>query len=127
ESLFGARGLTALVSSACDQAFHWAPTIHNELLNRAELSSAAAKARRNLMEAMIERSEQEAFGFTGAPPELAMYRSLLQKHGLHRKRAGAWSFVAPDAGEKGSLRPTYDAIGAALERHADGKLSVVKL
>src|SRR5205823_1013660 len=41
------------LSERCDEAYDHSPIIRNELLNRDELSSAAAKARRNLLELMV--------------------------------------------------------------------------
>lgn len=83
------------------QPYPSTPYIRNELINRRELSSAAAAARRNLMEAMIERGEQPDLGITGTPPEKSMYLSVLRQTGMHRKAADGWHFSAPlaNAGE----------------------------
>lgn len=80
-----ARQLSALVSQICDRTFAHAPRIHNELINRHELSSAAASARRSLLAAMLTRSSEAEFGIEGYPPEKSMYLSLFQEQKLHTK------------------------------------------
>jgi hypothetical protein len=47
------RALASFLSDVCDDAYTHCPVIHNELVNRRQLSSAAAAARRTLMEAMV--------------------------------------------------------------------------
>lgn len=86
------RRLSQLASEVMDTTFERAPQIHNELLNRSMLSSQAAKARRELVEAMIERADQENLGFDGNPPALAMYLSVVRASGMHdHGRTPAWT------------------------------------
>jgi hypothetical protein len=82
------RGLSQLISDICDDVYRDTPKIKNEMLNRRVLSSAAAKARRNLIQAMINSAEKPNLGISGYPPELSMYRSLLEANGLHRSGDG---------------------------------------
>jgi hypothetical protein len=65
------------------------------LINRRVLSSAAAAARRNLIEAMITRGGEESLGITGTPPEMSMYVSVLQSTAIHRRGASGYSFGPP--------------------------------
>jgi hypothetical protein len=95
-SFGSSRDLVEALSELFDLAYGLGPSIRNELLNRRELSSSAAKARRNLLEAMILRREQPRLGFVGFPPEVSMYRSVLEEHGLHRELDGRWRFVIPE-------------------------------
>ena len=90
------RDAAGVLSGLCDERYSDAPPIRNELLNRRSLSTSAARARRNLIEAMILRGDAAQLGFEGNPPEVSMYRSLLEAHGLHRRRAGAWGFGTYD-------------------------------
>ena len=90
------RDLMGALSEQFEIAYGRGPSIRNELLNRRELSSAAAKARRNLLEAMILHREEPRLGFVGFPPEVSMYRSVLQEHGLHSEVDGRWRFVIPE-------------------------------
>ena len=100
------RAVSSVLSALCDAHFSGAPPIRNELLNRRALSTSAARARRNLMEAMILRGDVAQLGFEGNPPEVSMYRSLLEQHGFHRQRGGAWRFGPP----RRALRPLWTAV-----------------
>jgi hypothetical protein len=105
-----ARALAETVSELCTEVYSKAPVIQNELLNRRQISSAAAAARRSLMEAMATKGAEPRLGFEGTPPEVSMYRSLLEQHGLHRESAGQWAFLPPKNKTVGSLRPVWDAM-----------------
>lgn len=83
------------LSSLCDDIFQKSPKLHNELLNREKISSAAAAARRNLIQAMIEHEAETNLGITGTPAELSMYRSLLVEGKFHCQHNGVWRFDEP--------------------------------
>lgn len=123
----GARSLSAALSAVCDQNFPDAPRIRNELLNRRTLSSAAAAARRELLNAMIARSAEPELGLAGTPPERSMYASLLAAGGLHRARDGAWGFAPPPPDDPLRLLPAWRAIEGFLDaaEQAAGALSTL--
>ena len=77
------RGSHAL-SHAADIAFEFTPTIGNEVLNRTQLTSQGAKARRLLISAMLKGENDLDLGLEGYGPEVAMYRALLWRTGIHR-------------------------------------------
>jgi len=79
------RELSALLSSLCDQAFYNCPIIKNELINRNHLSSAAARARRELIEAMLTHEAEENLGMHGTGPEVAIYRTMFVAERLPQK------------------------------------------
>ena len=87
QELTANRGSAAL-SEAADLAYWSTPGVRNEMLNRTELTSQGAKARRMLLEAMIERGAEPDLGFEGYGPEVAMYRAFLKGTGLHRSTRG---------------------------------------
>lgn len=95
--IMNGRELNEKLSRICDKVFHAAPRLDNEIINRHELSSSAAAARRNLIQLMIDRGSEPELGLTGNPPERSIYRSLLSAEGLclHRKGSGTWSFRTP--------------------------------
>ena len=69
------------------------------MINRTRLSSAAARARRELMEAMVLNEAQKMLGLEGTGPEVAIYRTMLLAEGLHREgEDGAWQFSSPEPG-----------------------------
>ena len=86
--------LQQFLSEVLQEAYYQSPLLRNELLNRRQLSSAAAAARRNLIEAMILNRHLPALGIDGFPAERMMYETVLAASGLHgmREGAGEWAF-----------------------------------
>jgi hypothetical protein len=107
--------LHRLLSDICDRLFESAPVVHNELINRSRLSSAAASARMRLLERMASGSGDRHLGLTGAPPEKAILLSVLQAGGLHRLGPeGHWTFVAPPEGHPARWHGTWSGLEAIL-------------
>ncbi len=99
-ALLPTRSLSALLSSVCDDAYKDSPEIRNEMLGRRQLTSQAAKARRDLLEAMVTAPNVRRHGLQGYGPEVAMYEALLAHTGLHRpvdpkSPEGPWHFTSP--------------------------------
>ncbi len=94
------RTLANFLSDICDSVYAHTPVLRNELINRRTLSSAAAAARRNLIDAMIRRGSEPRLGIEGTPPELSMYASILERTGIHRLEEAGYAFGEPqsDAG-----------------------------
>ncbi len=91
-----ARAFSRWLSELCDREFKHAPVLHNELLNREKLSSSAVAARRALLEAMLKHPDKPQLGIQKTPPELSVYRSMLDGGQFHTERAGQWQFGAPN-------------------------------
>ena len=90
--------LSSLASDVMDSAFHSAPHIHNELLNRNVLSSQASAARRQLVKAMIEEGDRENLGIAGHPPSKAMYLSVIKQSGMHQPSQRELPWKTPEDG-----------------------------
>jgi len=90
----------ALLSTVCDRTYPQTPILWNELINRRNLTSQGAKARRVLIEAMLEQADQERLGLQGYGPEVAMYYSLLEQTGIHRQEQGEWGFYPPQGKQR---------------------------
>jgi hypothetical protein len=92
------RDVLSTLSNVCDEVYNQAPRIQNELVNRQMLSSAATAARMRLIEGILEQSSEPFLGMKALknPPELAMYRSVLQKSGMHREVQGILTITEPD-------------------------------
>lgn len=104
----GERQFAQLLSEMAASVYHASPHIRNELINRRQVSSAAAAGRRNLIEAMLNRAEEPNLGIQQFPPELSMYQCLLAATGLHGEmESGRWGFRAPVESGPGSLRPVW--------------------
>lgn len=120
-----ARRLSGFLSSLCDHIYSKSPILRNELINRRSLSSAAAAARRNLIEAMILKAGEPRLGLSGFPPELAIYASVLEQSGIHRLGENGYEFGPPR--QNSSLHPAWMAIeeflaGCELERRSVSEL-----
>ena len=122
-----AREINDLLSRICDDVYPATPVWRNELINRRSLSSAAAAARRNLIQAMIEQASQENLGIHGFPPERSMYETLLRRSRLHREKSGEWGFYAPDAKSDPAVVEIWRTIDRFLADTEPRRLSVEKL
>ena len=116
-SIVSRRDASRALSELCDACYGDAPPIKNELLNRDALSTSAARARRLLLEAMIQHGNLERLGIEGSPPEVSMYRSVLREHGFHCKRGGVWGFGEPAA----SASAVWKAIDEYLAETQSGR------
>lgn len=115
-----AHQIDDLLSAAADATYPYTPRVWNELIVRRQLSAAAARARRNLVEAMLTCAEQPNLGLSGFPPERAIYESVLRAGGLHQQNpAGDWHLGAPSAADPLRLLPAWRAMEAVLDRATD--------
>ena len=116
------RGSAAL-SAAADIAYSSTPTVRNEMLNRTDLTSQGAKARRLLLKAMIEHGSDPDLGLEGYGPEMAIYRAFLERTGLHGddKRNDTKIFRAPT---DRSLCPAWDVLETHFERARARRLNL---
>ncbi len=120
------RGSSAL-SEVADRSYPSTPVVRNEMLNRTHLTSQGAKARRLLIEAMIERGNQANLGLEGYGPEVAMYKAALAHTRLHTKSkaTGKMEFRAPDRGAAArSLLPAWKALKREFERSRQRRVSL---
>jgi len=130
-NIASAKDLLSRVSQMCDGLYSSAPRIRNELINRRSLSSAAAAARQRLIELIFTNAHQCLLGMdaTKKPPEMSIYLSVLAKARIHREQAGVWQLVEPhgENDDPCNLGPTFAAIRAYLEKHADSRVSAAAL
>jgi hypothetical protein len=100
------RQFNALLSSICDKVYCKTPIIRNELINRQKLSSAISLARVNLLDAMLNHSDEKDFGFAenAFPPEKTIYYTLFRNSGIHRQdNSGNYILGEPQSSELQSL------------------------
>jgi ABC-type molybdenum transport system ATPase subunit/photorepair protein PhrA len=109
------RGTDAL-SDVLDIVYEHAPEVAYEAINRADLTSQGAKARRILLEAALTPSlaKLERFGLSGDGPEVGIYHAVFAKSGVH----------VPDEAFSGDhvtdeWRPVWDHLNDSL-RSATG-------
>lgn len=116
------RSLSRLLSDLCDATYSSSPEIRNEMLGRRELTSQAAKARRELLEAMIHNGHEEWLGMTGYGPEKAMYAALLRHTGIHRSDGGLFGFHPPR--KTGNMASAWGTVVNMLDRACDEPITL---
>ncbi len=119
------RAVVSYLSKICDKEFDLSPLVRNELINRRTLSTAAARARYMLFEALSTRADTVDLGISdaGTPPERAMYLSILKPGGVHAERDGVWSIEFPAEGQDPlRLRPALVAIDDLLRTAGDARV-----
>lgn len=122
-----ARELASRLSSICDEVYRRAPYIHNELLNRRQLSSAGAAGRRALMTAMVEHGNEQRLGIEGFPAEYSMYRSALEHHGMHAIVGETWTLREPKRRKRGSLQPAWKLLQRRIAESEQTRLRLSDL
>ena len=121
------RGLNAYLSTICDAVYHATPILRNELINRRQISSQAAAARKKLIAGMLESQQHEKLGIDGYPPEMSIYLSLLFDTGIHRNVSGIWGFHPPHTDDKNRISLTWSEIEKFLSECEERRQSVDKL
>jgi hypothetical protein len=124
------RQLLVRLSALCDELYPLAPKVKNELLNRHNLSSAAAAARMRLIERMLSRADEMYLGMDARlkPPEMSMYLSVLERGRLHIKKDGCWQFAVPRANNDPlRITPCLAEMRAYIERRPDERIKITDL
>ncbi|HEX9004186.1 MAG TPA: hypothetical protein VGB07_30010 [Blastocatellia bacterium] len=88
-------GLNARLSDLCDEVYSAGLTLWNEQINRQELTSQGARARGQVIAAMIENPGLENLGLQGFGPEVSVYFSALRRTGIHRQLDGSFGLHPP--------------------------------
>jgi hypothetical protein len=122
------RRLAQILSDVCDQAFSKAPRVVNELLNRRQLSTAAARARSLLMEGLAQSPDRPSLGLDEEhmPPEMAAYLSILQAGNVHVHRDDRWQVVRP-CPDVLNIGPSLDRIDEVLRREEDRRVPYLEI
>ena len=125
------RDLLSMLSQIFDEVYNCAPRIHSELVNRRNLSSAAAAARMRLIERMFTYTGTEFLGMIPEkkPPEMSMYLSVLKNTGLHDVRANRWQIGVPndEIDKKCNVLPTLARIREIVMEEPDSRINVAWL
>jgi hypothetical protein len=100
-------GLNARLSDLCDEVYKAGLTLWNEQINRSELTSNGARARSQVIAAMIENAEVEDLGLQGFGPEVSIYYSALRHTGIHRRVDGEFGLHPPTDKR---IKAVWDAI-----------------
>lgn len=96
ETINHVTDFNARLSDICDEVYHEGLKLWNELINRREVTSQGARARRELIEAMLEKQDRERLCLQGFGPEVSIYYSVLNETGIHRQENEEWGFFPPN-------------------------------
>lgn len=108
ETLNHVTDLNAQLSRVCDGVYSKTPVLWNELINRRDLTSQGAKARLELISAMLDRADRDRLGLEGYGPEVSIYYSVLNETKIHRCEDGEWGFYPPP--EDSGISTVWEAI-----------------
>ena len=95
-NLSSVTDLNSVLSDTCDKVYNKGLVLWNELINRRELTSQGAKARRELIEAILSNESIERLGIVGNGPDYSMYESVLRRTGIHAERDSVWDIGKPN-------------------------------
>lgn len=124
------RDLLSQLSQIVDEVYSLSPRINNELVNRRNLSSAAAGGRMRLIERMFTHASNPLLGMNPdkAPPEMSMYLSVLAETGLHRKTDGLWQIAEPHhRSDKAHLGPVFNRMREIVQLQPDSRVTIPSL
>jgi hypothetical protein len=114
---------TSALSEAADIVYTDTVPIRNETLNRVDITSQGAKARRQLILAMLADEHLERLGLNGYGPDVAMYRSVLEESGIHSydARHDRWQIRPP---KHAAFKTAWTAIDEQLRAATDRRINL---
>jgi len=124
------RYLLQKLSAIFDDIYPESPQINNELVNRMNLSSAAAAARMRLIERMLTHHSEEFLGMNPdkKPPEMSMYLSVLKNTGLHREGDDGWKINEPHHRSANcNVLPALRRIKQIVQKKPDTRINVAHI
>lgn len=119
------RSPSAVLSDVADSYYPDAVIVQNDLMNRHELSSQAAKARREVLEVMGSHEHVPGLGIEGFGPNRTLYLSVLETLELHQKTGAFAQYTAPTSDS--SVRPVWAAIVGRIRMATRSRLNVADL
>ena len=101
------KNLSSIASGVSDQVFYLTPKVQNELVVRDKLSGMSVNGSLNLIQRILNNSNEKNLGMTGYPSEFGMYLSIIKVNKLHKNIKGEFKFVEPEKSIK-ELKSLYD-------------------
>lgn len=124
-----ARALDAALSAFLDVKYASAPYIRNELIVRRKISGTISRARRVLIELLLDSTDTRLFTGDLYPPERAIYESIFIAGNLHTEVvSGEWALNLPENGnDKLHLLPLFNEMYRFLESTEQKKRPLTEL
>lgn len=91
--IHGTASLAA--SDVSDATYTDTPPVHNEMINRNQLTGQGSAALNRLMDLMITNEREERLGLDGWKPERAIYEAIISEYKVHRQTKGEYRFSRP--------------------------------
>ena len=117
---------SAPLSEALDIMFSSTPIFRNEMINRTTLTTQGSKARRVVLQAMIENESEPDLGLVGDGPEVSIFRAVLKHTGLQGRdeRNDTMTFRKPT---DISLLPAWRTIEHELKRARFNRVNLAEI
>ena len=103
--------------------FTSSPIVSSEMINRSHLTSQGAKARRVLLDAMINKGSEIGLGLDGYGPEVAIYNAFLKETGIHSwdTRNNTMTFRSPS---DTSLKQAWELLEDQFKKAKSGRVNL---
>ena len=87
--------LNPFISVLFDEFYCNAPVIKNELTNKNKVSGNANQAIKIILNRCLTNEKDKNLGIEKTPPELTIYRSIIEKFELHKQIKDNYTFAEP--------------------------------
>ena len=114
------------LSVAADNFYASTPIFRNEMINRTKLSTQGAKARRLVLEGMLNKGSEDQLGITGFGPEVAIYKAVLQETGIHRTNPKNLNLAFSKPTDE-TLVPAWRVIQNELNRAKNNRVNISEI
>lgn len=115
------RSLQSLLSQVLDRVYVYAPIIRNELINREAPSPQANLGKKNLLLALLQHSDKDAFDIDKFPPEKGMYLAIFRESGMHKQVGDSYVLTEVDARiDNTNISPIWQEIKNFFESTKNG-------
>ena len=115
----GGQTCARLVSKICGEVFGKTPKINNELVNRTNVTTTVANARKKVVQAILSGTNEIQLGLTGYGPDVSIFRSLLRRPRLYREEEGR-SRIVLDEHVDGAFAGVIRFIQDTVQRENQG-------
>jgi hypothetical protein len=106
------RPASISASDLMDVWYRDTPVIANDQLMRQRVSKQMSTARVRLLTKIMESAAKPWLGYgeSDTSVESSIYRTVLEKTGLHREKSGMWGFVRPNEVKDAGLRRVWEIL-----------------
>jgi hypothetical protein len=120
------KEFNTFLSAITDEIYFLTPKFISELANKTKLSGTISSSRRLLLDAILERENEENLGIDGFPPQKSIYLSLLKQTGIHQATENGWSLreITDPLLDHNGFMPLFSACNGFINSTKGAKRSV---